>query len=41
MPNFKEKQSTWKKIILETIEAVLKILNKRPRTWHQHVVSAI
>ncbi len=32
------KQKSWKIIISELIEALLKSLNKRPRTWHQHVV---
>ncbi|WP_151892494.1 DUF2188 domain-containing protein [Patiriisocius marinistellae] len=32
------KQSSWKTIILELIETILESLNKRKRTWHQHVV---
>lgn len=29
---------SWKDLIKEFIELLLESLNKRPRTWHQHVV---
>ncbi|MFT7071557.1 DUF2188 domain-containing protein [Patiriisocius sp. Uisw_017] len=31
-------QRSWKAFISELIALILKSLNKRPRTWHQHVV---
>ncbi|MGJ8665686.1 MAG: DUF2188 domain-containing protein [Patiriisocius sp.] len=37
MPNSTTKKSIFS-AIREIIEVILKSLNKRPRTWHQHVV---
>ena len=34
----KSKNYSWKDAIREFIELMLNSLNKRPRTWHQHVV---
>lgn len=31
-------KTSWKTIIRDLIEVFLKNFNKRPRTWHQHVV---
>tara|TARA_R110002049_G_scaffold231024_1_gene403239 strand:+ start:11142 stop:11426 length:285 start_codon:yes stop_codon:yes gene_type:complete len=35
MPNSKK---SWFTALREIIEVILQNLNKRPRTWHQHVV---
>ena len=32
------KQRSWKEILGEFIALLLKSINKRPRTWHMHVV---
>ena len=34
----KTNKSSWKTAILKLIETILSSMNKRPRTWHQHVV---
>ena len=36
MPN--SQKSSWLSALRDIIEVILKNLNKRPRTWHQHVV---